>query len=109
MDNVEQFIEQLLVDKGITDLDPDVKKELKTQMLQELMNQIDRAAINALPEDKAVELAKNLDDPLYTNEQASEFIAKSGIDLQQISLQTMMQFRNFYLSDGQQYEREARF
>ena len=99
MDGVEKFIEDLLAERGMGNLDPELKTDLKTQLTQELMDQIDRAAINALPEEKAVELAKKLDEPDFTSEQATKFIQDAGVDLQQVSLDTMLLFRKFYLDD----------
>lgn len=97
MDEVEQFIEDLLAEKGMANLDPEVKADVKTQLMQELMNQIDRAAINALPEEKAVELSQKLDDPNFTQEMAAEFVQNAGIDMQRVSLDTMLLFRKAYL------------
>lgn len=101
MENVEGFIDQLIDEKGYSDLDDDVRQELKTDMIQRLMDQIDQAAINALPEDKAIELADKLDDELFDDEKVAEFMQNSGIDLQQVALETMLQFRMLYLGEAE--------
>ena len=46
MQSVDEFIESLLVDKGITGIEPDVREELKTEMKTRLLDQINKAAIN---------------------------------------------------------------
>ena len=102
MEGLDQFLEQLMKDKGLTGLDKDTREQLKGQMAQTLMDQIDRAAIDALPEDKAVELADKMDDPNFTNEDAGKFLQESGVDLQQVALNTMVQFRQFYLRGATQ-------
>ena len=56
MENVETFIDQLIDEKGLG-VEGDVRKQLKLDMMERLLDQIDRASINALPEDKAIELA----------------------------------------------------
>ena len=96
MDNVEQFIDQLIDEKDLN-LEDDVRQELKVDMINRLLDQIDKASINALPEDKAIELADKLDDPEFTDEQVAEFIRSSGVDMERVALETMMQFRLLYL------------
>ncbi len=98
MQSVDEFIESLLVDKGITDIEPDVKEELKAEMKTRLLDQINKAAIMRLSEEKAAELAAMVDDPNFTNEKMTEFMQNSGVNLVEVTLETMLQFRNFYLS-----------
>lgn len=101
MKNVDDFIESLLVEKGITDVEPDIKKQLKDDMKKRLLNQINKAAIMKLSEDKAAELAKLVDDPDFTNEKMTEFMQKSGVNLTEVALDTMLKYRNFYLGNGE--------
>ncbi len=96
MDNVEQFIDQLIDEKDLN-LEDDVREQLKIDMINRLLDQIDRATVNALPEDKAIELADKLDDADFSDEQISQFIRDSGVDLEKVTLETMMQFRLLYL------------
>ena len=99
MQNIDDFIESLLVDKGI-DVEPDIKEELKNEMKAKLLKEINEAAIRALSEEKAEELAKLVDDPEFTDEKLTEFIQQSGVDLTQITIDTALKFRNFYLGVG---------
>ena len=101
MQNVDEFIEQLLTDKGITDVEPDVREELVAETKERLMDQINKAAIMQLSEEKAAELANKVDDPNFTNEQMTEFMQNSGVNLTEVALETMLQFRNFYLQTGE--------
>lgn len=101
MQNVDEFIEQLLADKGITDVEPEVREELVAEMKERLMDQINKAAIMQLSEEKAAELADKIDDPNFTNEQMTEFMQNSGVNLTEVALETMLQFRNFYLESGE--------
>lgn len=101
MKNVDGFIESLLVEKGIADVEPDIKKQLKDDMKKRLLNQINKAAIMKLSEDKAAELAKLVDDPDFTNEKMTEFMQKSGVNLTEVALDTMLKYRNFYLGNGE--------
>ncbi len=96
--NIDDFLETILKDKGITDLEPEIKEELKAEMKANLMNQINQAAINQLSEEKAAELATMIDDPDFTAEKMSEFLVNSGINLSEVALDAMLKFRDFYLS-----------
>ena len=97
MESVDQFIEQLIKDKGVSDIDPEILTEMKADMKQKLLDQIDRAAVMKLSEEKAAELAEKVDDPEFTNEKMVEFMTNSGVDLTQVALETMLKFRTFYL------------
>ncbi len=100
MQEVDKFIESLLEEKGITDLEPDVKADLVADMKKRLLDQIDKAAIMKLSQEQADELARLADDPSFTNEQMTEFMQKSGVNLTEVALDTMLQFRNYYLGTG---------
>ena len=101
MQSIDDFIESLLNEKGITDVEDDIKEDLKNEMKNELMNQINEAAIYELSEDKAAELTDLMNDPNFSNEQMTEFMQKSGVNLTQVTLDTMLKFRNFYLGTGE--------
>ena len=98
MQSVDDFIEQLITEKGITGLEPEVMSELKKDMKERLLDQIDHAAIMQLSDEKADELVAKLDDPNFTNDDMADFMEKSGVDLTQVALETMLQFRNLYLN-----------
>ena len=100
MQNIDDFIESLLNDKGITDTPADIRKELAEDMKNRLIDQINKAAIMELSEEKAKELNSLLDDPAFTNEKMTEFMQNSGVNLTEVALDTMLRFRNFYLGQG---------
>lgn len=100
MENVEAFVDQLIEEKGYSDLDDDVREELRNDMITRLLDQIDMAAINALPEEKAIELADKIDnEDDFNDDKVMQFIQDSGVDLQQVALETMLQFRMLYLGE----------
>ena len=101
MEKVDEFIDNLLREKGITDVDPDVLEGVKNDMKEQLLKQIDREAIMRLPEDKANELADKLDDPNFTEQQMAEFIQNSGVNLPDVVVDVMIKFRGFYLGTGE--------
>ena len=101
MQNIDDFLESLLNDKGITDVDPEIRAELKEDMKKRLMDQINKAAIMKLSEEKATELAVLIDNPDFTNEKMTEFMQEAGVNLTEVALDTMLKFRGFYLGSGE--------
>ncbi len=97
MEQVSQFMDSLLEEKGITDLDDETREALKKDMIDRLMNQIDTAMINALPEDKLDEFNQRINDPDFSNDDATQFFVDAGLDVQKIALQTMIEFRMLYV------------
>lgn len=101
MQSVDDFIESLLNERGITEVEPDVRAELKEDMKKRLMDQINKSAIMQLSEEKAAELAEKINDPDFTNEKMTEFMQNSGVNLTEVALDAMLRFRNFYLGTGE--------
>ncbi len=99
MQNLDDFMESLLQEKGIN-VEGEVRDQLKADMTQRLLTQIDRATLNRLTEEQAIELSNKLDDPNFGNVEAAEFIKKCGVDTQEVALETMIQFRALYLGGG---------
>ena len=50
------FAEGLLMEKGLGEMEPEIKDELREDLVQRLTAQINQAVINALPEEKMREL-----------------------------------------------------
>ena len=99
MEKVHEFIGGLLDEKGITGMEPEVRQQLIEEMTNLLMQRIDTAAINALPEDKAIELADGLDNGTIKNEDVSKFMIDAGVNFEEIAMVTMVQFRDLYLGN----------
>jgi hypothetical protein len=99
MQNLDDFMESLLQEKGIN-VEGEVRDQLKADMTQRLLTQIDRATLNRLTEEQAIELSNKLDDPNFGDAQAAEFIKNCGVDAQEVALETMVQFRALYLGGG---------
>lgn len=99
MQNLDDFMESLLQEKGIN-VEGEVRDQLKEDMIQTLMTQIDRATLNRLTEEQATELSEKLDDPNFSNDDAAEYIKSCGIDAQEVALETMVMFRALYLGGG---------
>lgn len=97
MQTIDEFIDSILNEKGITDVDPEIRTELVEDMKKRLLEQINKAAVMRLSEEKAAELAKLVEDPNFTDEKMAEFMKTSGVNLSEVALDTMLKFRGFYL------------
>ena len=98
-DPFEQFVSGLLDAKEWgSKIDEDGRKQLEEDLKGRLMDQIDRAVVEALPEDKVDGLNELLDREA-TDEEIHEYIANSGVDVKGITTLTMLQFRELYLGD----------
>lgn len=101
MQNVDDYIEGLLQEKGITDIDPETKEGLKSEMKEQLMEQIDKAVVYKLSDEQATKLANMMDDENFSRDQLDEFIQKSGVNIDEVASEIMSKFRNFYLGTGE--------
>lgn len=97
MQKLNEFVEGLLKEKGIFIPDEKTKQEIVAEMVAKLKEEINRATIESLSEEKAKELAKKVDSPDFTEEEIIEFAKKSGIDVEKIAEDTKQRFREFYL------------
>lgn len=97
MQKLNEFVENLLKEKDISIDDEEVKKQVVADMVEELEKQIKLASVEALPEEKAKELATKLDEPDFTNEKFTEFMQNSGVDFEKITEDVMSRFRKLYL------------
>ena len=99
-DPLNKFIDDMLASKSWnTTIDEDAKKQLAEDLKNRLLDQIDQAVISALPEDRIDGLNELLDKEVQ-DEEVSEYIANSGVDVQRVTTQAMLRFRELNL-DGQ--------
>lgn len=104
-DVFDKFLEEILEAKKLSGVDPDVHNQLMNDLRDSLADQINRAVLNALPEDKLEEFNNLLDDPAFDDEKSQAFIASTGIDVRKITIETMLTFRDLYLQTPE--ERDA--
>ena len=97
MQKLNEFIEKLLEEKGISIPDEEIKKQTVADMREKLEAEIDRAVITALPEEKAKDLASKIDNPDFKSEDMAKFIQDSGVDVAKITEETLERFRKLYL------------
>jgi hypothetical protein len=77
----------------------EVREQLKKDLTQRLMDQIDSAIIAELSEKQADEFNKMLDDPATTDARIEEFMKSTGIDRGRVALETMLRFKSLYIGN----------
>lgn len=94
------FVDDLLKQKNLSGMTEDVYMQLRSDMAHDLRQQIDRALIEALPDDKLDEFNGLISNSETTEADLQQFMVDSGIDSVTIIARTMNRFREFYLGEG---------
>lgn len=97
-DAISKFISDIIDAKGYKTLDIDVRRQLEQDLKNRLLDQIDRAVLEALPENK-IDGFNDLLDRGASQQEVQQYIATSGVDTKKITLETMLRFRSLYLGD----------
>jgi len=104
-DPLDQFVRDIVADKRLPGVDDDeVREQLVTDLKERLLDQVDRAMVDALPDDKVDGFNELLDNEATTDEQIQAYIAQSGVDTQQVATDTMVRFRELYLAPPEAHE-----
>lgn len=94
---LDQFVTQIINEKRLSGVTDDVRAQLVDDLKRELMAQINRALIDALPEEKLDAFNLLLEDETSDETIIQQFIMNSGIDVTNITARTMLRFRDLYL------------
>jgi hypothetical protein len=105
-DELDNFIDEILKAKGMDKAADDVYHELQADLKTRLLDQIDRAVVNAMPEDKIDELNDLMEkNPAATDAEIQKIVQSSGVDTVQITAETLLRFRDLYLGNAIATER----
>lgn len=97
MENVKQFVEQLLKEKDITNLEPAVHDQLVSDLSNRLIDFINRRLIDAMSEDDVKEFMTLLDQEPVDPTKVQAFMGAHVPDTQQVTMAAMMEFRALYV------------
>ena len=97
MDQLDTFIHEIIESKQLPGITDEAKVGLAEEMREQLLDLINRALIEALPEEKVSELSTLLDDENVADDTLQRFVAESGVDVESITAKTMLAFRGLYL------------
>ncbi len=96
-DELDKFINQILDEKQLSGVSDEVRVQLVADLKERLTDQINRALIDTIPEQKIDELNNLLDNSEVTDEQIQQFIIDCGVDDKKVALETMLRFAELYL------------
>ncbi|MBR0479874.1 hypothetical protein IJJ49_01215 [Candidatus Saccharibacteria bacterium] len=99
MQKIDEFLKGLLKKKGITELTPEIEESVLSDMKSRLLEQINKAAILALPEEKVIELSKISENSASSQSEINEFMEKSGVDFNKVVRETCERFSKLYLGE----------
>lgn len=97
-DYISKFVNDIIKAKNFRALDDDVRNQLEKDLKNRLLDQIDRAVIEVLPEKKIDGLSELLDRKA-SQQEIQQYVANCGINTQKIVLETMLRFRALYLGN----------
>lgn len=104
---LDSFVEGLINDKNIEGLTPEGRKQIAGEIKDELVQQINRAVLMELPDDKLDEIDQKLEAGEIQPEELQAIIQDSGVDVAKITAETMLYFKAFYLGRGGESETNA--
>ncbi len=94
--SLDQFVERLLEEKGIVNVEPSVKAEMHQDLIERVSERINAELIAALPEGKIDELNELLDGN-QSDEQVREFFMTNIPNFQDVLNAAIANFRTAYL------------
>ena len=97
-DALSKFINDIIDAKNFKTLDGEVRQQLEKDLKNRLLDQIDRAVLGALPENK-IDGFNELLDRDASKQEIQQYVATSGVNTKKITLETMLRFRSLYLGD----------
>lgn len=95
---IDLFVEGLIEEKGLKSDSEELKKNIFADLKTRLMEEIDRALVAELPDEKLDELSKEV---AKSGKIDAEIVAKAveeaGINVEEVVGMTMAKFRDIYL------------
>lgn len=104
---LDSFVESLIDEKNISGLTPEGRAQIAGEIKDELVQQINRAVLMELPDEKLDEIDQKLDAGEIAPEELQRIVQDSGVDIAKITTETMLYFKAFYLGNGKPTEGES--
>ncbi|MCR4312041.1 MAG: DUF5663 domain-containing protein [Candidatus Uhrbacteria bacterium] len=93
---LEVFVERLLEEKGLANVEPNVLAEMRQDLLERVGERINAEMLAALAPDKVEQLNEMLDGD-QSDEQIREFFFANVPNFQEVLTTAIMNFRSAYL------------
>jgi ATP phosphoribosyltransferase len=95
MNNIDDYINLIIKDKGLDSESPEVLAQIKSDLSESIENRINAMIITNIPEDKLEDFEKALDS--NDQEKIQAYIKKEIPDIDQKVALELAHFRAFYL------------
>lgn len=95
---IDDFINELLVAKKFDGLGDGVREQVRLDLLSRLSDQIDRAVIDAMS-DSQIDTFTEMIDRGASQQELQAYIVQSGVDIERVTLETMLRFRSLYIGE----------
>ena len=103
---MDLFCEQMLIDKGLNDLQGQAREDVRNEVKENLVTEINRSILAALPDDKFDELSRKMEAGELTEDDLAKAVTEAGLDIDDITEKTMLKFRELYLQGGEEVKTE---
>ena len=97
---IDTFLEGLLVEKNLGEMDEGTKEEMKNDLRERFNEFVNRALLESLSEEVLDEIDKKVEDDTISEQFIIQKINESGMDAAKITLEAMEKFRETYLEQG---------
>lgn len=99
-ETIDLFIEGIMDEKGVSAPTPEIETDLKNELKDQLLREIDRSLIGELPDDKLEELNRMATaNGQIEPDVIAKIVEGSNLDVTDIVGTTMARFREIYLED----------
>jgi hypothetical protein len=93
--SLESFIDRLLEEKGLQNMEPAVLAEMKADLLERVADRLNAEMIAAMPQEKISELNELMDGG--NPEEVRAFLTSNVPNFDNVLAQTLLNFRTTYL------------
>ncbi|MCX6798398.1 MAG: DUF5663 domain-containing protein, partial [Candidatus Falkowbacteria bacterium] len=92
---LDKFLDKLINEKGLSDKDPEVAKQIKADLWELLDRKLDAVILTSLPEEKLLDFETLIDagDP----EAVKTFITANIANLDEVIARGLLEFRQAYI------------
>lgn len=98
-DNFDRFVNSLIAEKDLKGLTPEGREQVAAELKNLIAEEVNRALLMELPDDKLDELDKRMNDGPLSETEMQDFLLNSGVDVPKITTKSLMYFRSFYLGE----------
>jgi hypothetical protein len=94
--SLESFVDQILFEKNADSLSPEVRQEMKNDLLERVERRVNAAVVAALPSEKAEEFEKLVETA--SGEEIQAYCQKNIPDIEGVIAKELLEFKALYQS-----------